>query len=389
LPKHHFTYIVLGLGGLGSGALYWLALRAGAEVLGIEQFELGHDKGGSHDHSRIIRLSYHTPQYVELAKAAYQAWAELEADANQKLILKTGGLDLFPAGGAIPMDDYVTSLRTAGVPFETLSAAETMRRWPQWHLPDDVQVLYQAESGIAPANTCTATHRRHAQMHGATLIENSPITNLQFSNNHYTVTAGGQTYTAEKLIIAAGAWSNHLLAHLGFKLPLTVTQEQLTYFQSPALAEFAPEHFPIWIWMDEPCFYGFPVYGEQAVKGAQDVGGREVTVETRTFEPDGAAYQRLANFFAKHLPRAHGPELFTKTCLYTLTPDRDFIIDAVPEHPNVFCAIGAAHDFKFSSVIGRVLSELAVDGNTAQDLAPFKINRPILQMENPPKSFMV
>lgn len=380
---------MLGLGGLGSGAVYWLSRRAGADVLGLEQFELGHDKGGSHDHSRIIRLSYHAPHYVELAKAAYQAWAELEADAGQRLILKTGGLDLFPAGGAIPMADYTHSMQAAGVPFETLSAAETMRRWPQWHLPDDVQVLYQAESGIAPANACTATHRQMARAHGATLIDNAPITNIQYTNNRYQVTANNETYTAEKLIITAGAWSNHLLAHFGIKLPLTVTQEQLTYFQSPALAEFAPERFPIWIWMDEPCFYGFPVYGEQAVKGAQDVGGREVTVETRTFTPDSAAYQRLAGFFAKHLPRAHGPELFTKTCLYTLTPDRDFIISALPEHPSVYCAIGAAHDFKFSSVIGRILSELVADGATPHNLAPYTITRPILQMENPPKSFMV
>lgn len=387
--KRNFTYIVLGLGGLGSAVAYWLARRAGTEVLGLEQFALGHDQGGSHDHSRIIRLSYHTPGYVELAKAAYQAWAELEADANERLILKTGGLDLFPAGGAIPMADYTGSLRAAGVPFELLDAAETMRRWPQWRLPDDVQVLYQAESGIAPANQCTAAHRRMAREHGATLIENVPITNIQFTHNHYHVTAGGQTYTAEKLIITAGAWSNHLLAHFGIKLPLTVTQEQLTYFATPYFNEFPPKRFPIWIWMDEPCYYGFPVYGERAVKGAQDVGGREVTVETRTFEPDAANFQRLANFFQQYLPRAHGPALYTKTCLYTLTPDRDFIIDALAEHPNVFCAIGAAHDFKFSSVIGRILSELAVDGETVHDLAPFKINRPILLLENPPQSFMV
>lgn len=380
---------MLGLGGLGSAAAYWLARRAGAEVLGLEQFALGHDKGGSHDHSRIIRLSYHTPYYVELAKAAYQAWAEVEADAGERLILKTGGLDLFPAGGAIPMKDYTGSLQAAGVLFELLDAAETMRRWPQWRLPDDVQVLYQAESGIAPANACTATHRRLARAHGATLIDNAPISQIQLSNHYYTITAGGQIYTAEKLIITAGAWSNHLLAHFGVKLPLTVTQEQLTYFATPHFNEFAPQHFPIWIWMDEPCFYGFPAYGERAVKGAQDVGGREVTVETRTFEPDETAYNRLANFFAKYLPRAHAPALYTKTCLYTLTPDRDFIIDALPEHPNAFYAIGAAHDFKFSSVIGRILSELAIDGATASDLTPFKITRPVLWMENPPKSFMV
>jgi len=387
--RRDYKYIVLGLGGLGSAAAYWVARRAGAEVLGLEQFELGHDRGGSHDHSRIIRLSYHTPGYVELAKSAYAAWAALEADANEELILKTGGLDLFPAGGAIPMADYTGSMAAAGVPFELLDAREAMRRWPQWRLGDDVQVLYQSESGIAPANKGTAAHRRMARKYGATLIPNAPITNIHLRGGEYEVTAGDHVYRGEKLILAAGAWSNQLLAHFALRLPLTITQEQLTYFQTPHLAEFLPERFPIWIWMDEPCYYGFPVYGEMAVKGAQDVGGAEVTAETRTFEPDAANEARLRAFFQRHLPNASGAVLYSKTCLYTLTPDRDFLIDSLPDHPNVWLAIGAAHDFKFSSLIGQSLSQLAIDGHSPHDLSAFKFDRPILHMANPPKSFMV
>jgi sarcosine oxidase len=387
--RRDYKYIVLGVGGLGSGAAYWLARRAGSEVLGLEQFEFGHERGGSHDHSRIIRLSYHTPGYVQLAKAAYEAWAALEADAAETLLLKTGGLDLFPQGGLIPYDDYANSLTACGVPFETLDAAETMRRWPQWRLPEEVRVLYQSESGIAPAHRGAAAHRRMAQAHGATLLDRSPISKIQFSNGEYEVEVNGRTFHCANLILTAGAWSNHLLAHFGLKLPLTVTQEQLTYFASPHLNEFAPERFPIWIWMDEPCFYGFPVYGEPGVKGAQDVGGDEVSAETRTFDPNPAVFQRLSAFFQKHLPRAHGPALLTKTCLYTLTPDRDFLIDALPGHPNVFIAIGAAHDFKFSSLIGRILSELTLDGATEHDLTAFKFARPILHMANPPRNFMV
>ncbi|MGQ0604105.1 MAG: N-methyl-L-tryptophan oxidase [Anaerolineales bacterium] len=387
--RRDYKYIVLGLGGLGSAAAYWLSRRTGSEVLGLEQFELGHDKGGSHDHSRIIRLSYHTPGYVQLAKAAYEAWAALEADSNEKLILKTGGLDIFPVGGVIPMADYTGSLAAADVPFELLNATETMRRWPQWRLPDNVQVLYQAESGIAPANKGTAAHRRLARELGATLLDQKPITAIQVTGDEYKVVAGGDTFRCEKLIVTAGAWSNQLLAHFGLHLPLTVTQEQLTYFQTPHLDEFLPERFPIWIWMDEPCFYGFPVYGEMAVKGAQDVGGREVTTKTRTFEPEAANAERLTGFFQKHLPKAHGPALYSKTCLYTLTPDRDFVVDSLPSQPDAFFAIGAAHDFKFSSLIGKILSDLALDGRTTHDLSPFKFDRPILQMVNPPRNFMV
>jgi len=132
--KRDYEYIVVGLGGLGLGALYWLARRAGGDVLGLEQFELGHTRGASQDHSRIIRLSYHTPGYVELAKQAYQAWAVVEDEAQEKLIVKTGGLDFAPREAAIPLSDYMDSLAACGVPFEHLDANEMMKRWPPLRL---------------------------------------------------------------------------------------------------------------------------------------------------------------------------------------------------------------------------------------------------------------
>jgi len=180
-----------------------------------------------------------------------------------------------------------------------------------------------------------------------------------------------------------------MLAHLGHKLPLTITQEQVTYYRSPKTEDFMPERFPIFIWMDEPCFYGFPVYGEQGIKVAQDVGGDEVTADSRTFDTNQATLQRTNEFVQRYIPDAFGNILYTKTCLYTLTPDRDFIVDRLPDHPNVYVAVGAAHAFKFASLIGKILSELAIDGKTASDISPFKVDRPILLEENPSKNFMV
>src|ERR1041385_3813487 len=141
--KREFEHIVIGLGGLGSAAAYWLSRRAGAEVLGLEQFELGHVRGESQDHSRIIRLSYHTPGYVRLAQQAYEAWHALEADAGEQLIIKTGGLDLWPPNAIIPMSDYTGSLEACGIPFEILNAQEIMRRFPQFQLADGIEGLYQ------------------------------------------------------------------------------------------------------------------------------------------------------------------------------------------------------------------------------------------------------
>ena len=387
--RTEYEYIVLGLGGIGSAAVYWLSRQQGRSVLGLEQFQIGHSRGESQDHSRIIRLSYHTPQYVELAKHAYKAWAALERDAQRKLILRTGGLDLGPEDGMIHLSDYSNSLKRAKVPFENLDAAEMMHRWPQWRLSKDIHGVYQDQSGIAPAARCNATHVRMARKHGAVLVDETPVKSIMADRNEVEVMTKEATYRCRKLVVAAGPWSNSVLANFGVTLPLTVTQEQVTYFAPHEPREFRPARFPVWIWMDEPCFYGFPIYGERGVKVGQDVGGKEVTAETRNFRTDTAALGRVKTFLKRYLPSTLGRRIYTKSCLYTLTPDRDFVIDTLPDYPNVSVAIGAGHGFKFASLIGRILSELAIQGKTTYDIRPFRIDRPILKEKNPKKNFMI
>ena len=187
--RHDWDVVVVGLGALGSAAA-WVLARAGARVLGLEQFELGHHRGASHDQARIIRRSYHTSAYVRLAGLAYQAWAELEWETEERLVVATGGLDLFPANSAIP-----------------------------------------------PAPTVDATFR------------------------------------AGRLLLCTDAWTGDLLVQLDIQLPLVVTQEQFSYFRPADPAPFAVGRFPVWIWMDAPSFYGFPVWPDRALKAAQDVGG--------------------------------------------------------------------------------------------------------------------
>jgi len=384
-----YEYIVLGLGGFGSAAAYWLARRAGAGVLGLEQFELGHVRGESQDHSRIIRLSYHEPHYVELAKHAYRAWAEVERDAGEQLVLKTGGLDLGPRESAISLDSYSGSMDAAGVPYERLDAGEIMRRWPQWRLDDDIHGLFQAEGGIAMAARGNAAHQRMARAHGATLLDRTPVDGIRPLDGEIEVLAGGRGYRCSRLVIAAGPWSNQALAPFGVHLPLRITQEQVTYFASPHADDFRPERFPVWIWMDDPCYYGFPVFGEPGPKVGQDAGGEETGANTRTFERDDAAFERVVRFLDHRLPSALGPVLYTRTCLYTLTPDRDFVLDTLPDRRDVAVAIGGGHGYKFASVIGRILADLAVEGRSAHDLTPFRIDRAILQLADPPRTYMV
>ena len=386
--KREFEYIVIGLGGIGSAAAYWLSRTAGSEVLGLEQFELGHVRGESQDHSRIIRLSYHKPEYVRLAKQAYEAWKSIEADSGQEIVIRTGGLDLWPTNAIIPMSDYTESLSACNVPYEILDHAEIQKRFPQFHLPDGTTGLFQSEGGIAAAARANFAHQKMARMNGALLKEHSSVRSIREIGGEYEVVLKDTAFRCKKLILTGGPWSNDLLSTFDIRLPLTITQEQVVYFVPRDLSKYTPEKFPVWIWMDEPCYYGFPVFGEQAIKAGQDVGGKEVTADTRTFETDPDAFARLSAFMKKMLPDIKNV-LYTKSCLYTLTPDRDFVIDSVGPRQNCFVAIGAGHAFKFASVIGKTLSELAINGSTEADLGLFKLDRPILKEINPAKSFMV
>lgn len=384
-----YDVIVLGLGALGSGAAYWSAKR-GARVLGLEQFEFGHARGSSHDWSRIIRLSYFSPLYVRLAKEAYAAWDALESDTGERVVFKTGGLDIGPREGAIPLSNYADSMKDCGVPFERLDAAEIRKRWPVWQIGDEIHGLFQPDSGIVAADRATAALRRAASEFGATLRERTAVSSIRETGGEIEIEADGERYRAAKLVIAAGGWTDRALAHFGVRIPFEVTKEQVLYFAPPDLSGFAFGRFPIWIWMDDPSFYGFPVFGEpDSVKVTQDAGGKQVDADTRGFEEDREMSARVTGFMEQYLPSAVGPVTRMKTCLYALTPDRDFIIDRLPGRPNVCIALGGGHAFKFASVIGRILSELALDGTTPSDIAGFEIDRPILRMADPPKTYMV
>lgn len=370
-------YIVIGLGALGSGAAYHLA-KAGHQVIGIEQFERGHERGASHDTSRILRHSYHTPGYVELTKHAYDDWQTLEDDSGQRLVTRVGGLDLFPDGSAIPMVDYTESLAAGGIDFEVLDAAAVQARWPQFALPDGTTGLYQARGSIVPAARGTAAMQAEARRHGAELLDNAPVTGIRdLGADGVEVSVGADTFRCRRLVVCADAWTNDVLAGIGYQAPLTTTLEQVTYFRPEQPERFGPDSMPLWIWMDDPCYYGFPTYGEPTVKAAEDCGGAVVTGDDRPFEPDPERLQRLTAFMAATFPGS-GPPVRSKTCLYTLTPDRDFMIGAVPGHEAVLVGVGAGHAFKFSPTIGRLLAELAATGHTGVDLEPFRLDREAL-----------
>jgi len=372
--------VVIGAGGLGS-ATAWQLARRGVDVMLLEQFAFGHSNGASHDTSRILRRSYHTPTYVRLAGEAYHDWAELETASGEQLVTITGGLDLFPPDAAIPAIDYTESLAACGVPFALYTAAEVSANWPALSLPAGTVALYQADTGMVPAGRSTRTMQRLARDHGARLRDNAPVTGLRDLGDGVEILAGDLVVRADRVVLTADAWTNDVLRHLGTTLPLTVLREQVTYFQPATPAMFGADRLPVWIWMDDPSFYGFPTYAEGGhtalVKAAQDCGGAPTTATTRSFEPDPVALHRLTGFLHRLLPGVGGPA-HTVTCLYTLTPDRDFVLSAVPGHPSVFIGLGAAHAFKFAPTFGRILADLATLGATTSPIDDFTMDRPAL-----------
>lgn len=380
--KTTYEYIVIGCGGIGSGAVYWLARKAGKEVLGLEQFRLGHDNGGSQDHSRIIRLSYHTPDYTALTPHTYAAWGEVEQESGVQLVYKTGGLDLGPSDDAAMerILSYARAMTEAGIPYEQLSAKEVMERYPQWQLDPDMIGLYQEDSGLVDPRKANQAHIALARAHGATVLDETRVIGIKPVGDGVEVQTTQGTFSCRRLVVAAASWTNQVLEHVGVQLPITVTQEQVSYFATPHLREFAPDRFPIWIWhgAERDCFYGFPVYGEVATKAGEDVGGVEVTPETRNYVRDERAHEELISFLQRRCPRSLGPILYTKTCLYDLTPDRDFIIDTLPEHPQISVVQGAAHGFKFASLLGKIMSEIATEGESQYPVGAFTLQRPAL-----------
>jgi sarcosine oxidase len=365
---------VVGLGALGSAAAWQLA-RRGLSVLGLERFELGHARGASHDTSRILRHSYHTPAYVRLTQEAYADWADLEDSSRQSLVSTVGGLDLFPPDPAISPTDYRESLSAVGIAHDVLSVADVQERWPQFLLPDGTLVLHQRDAAIVPAGRGTAVMQEQARRAGAELRDHSPVRAVRSTAAGVELETPAGPVSAGGLVVCADAWTNDVLASLGRTLPLEVTLEQVTYFAPPDPESFRPGRLPLWIWMDDPCFYGFPTYGEDTVKAAHDCGGPVVDPEDRTDEPDGGMRDELAAHMARMLPGS-GPHVRSVRCQYTLTPDRDFVMASLPEAPQVAVGLGAAHGFKFAPTFGRVLADLVTDGVTSSDVSDFGLDRP-------------
>lgn len=374
--------IVLGLGAMGSATAYQLA-RRGRSVLGLERFTPAHDQGSSHGQSRIIRLAYYEdPAYVPLLRRAYELWRELERAAGGPILALTGGLMVGEGAATEVVDGATRSAREHGLPHEILGPAEIRRRFPQFHAPDDAVALYETMGGVVFPEAAIGAHLRGAAAAGATLRFEEPALAWEAapSGEGVRVTTARGTYAAERLVIAAGAYAPALLADLG--LPLTVQRNVLYWFEPTRdQALFSPERCPIYIWdrAGFPAFYGFPALpgGPGGVKVAFHHHGPLVTPETIDREVRPAEVAEVRGWLAERMPALAGGRLLaTATCMYTLTPDQHFLLDAHPQHPQVLISSPCSgHGYKMASVVGELMADLAERGETRHPIAPFRLGR--------------
>ena len=293
--KSSYRYVVIGVGGIGSAATYWLSQRGlGSDVLALERFGLDHERGASRDHGRVIRYFYHRPEYVQMAPAGFAAWADVERAMGVQLVHMTGGVTLHPPGTVVPPDDYITALDACGVGYQVIDGAEVRRRWPQFRIDDDVVGVIQDDTGIVRADLANDTHVAGARANGATVLADTLVRDIVPVGDGYTVHTDEETYRYERVILAADAWTNDLLAPLGHRINLTVTEEQVAYYETSD--RFSIGQLPVWVWLDTETYYGLPSFADVPAKVSMDSGGPTVHPDERTFRRNEEYLQRTETF---------------------------------------------------------------------------------------------
>ncbi|CAF1067744.1 unnamed protein product [Rotaria sp. Silwood1] len=370
---------VVGLGGTGSAALRHLA-RSGHQVVGYEQFHIGHAHGSSHGESRLIRYTYPDLFYTQLVADAYQLWNELEKDAQEQLFVRCGGLYF---GHKDNPDIAATerSLIDAQLPYDRFNAEEIKLKYPAFKLQPDEVALYQQDSGFLRATRCVQANIRLAKAHGAIVHERTPVIEIVSSSENGKILvrcSSDDTIDEEfdRVIVTAGPWMNHLFKDLN--LPLRLTRQQIVYLNINDHEEYfqADGTFPVWIDSDAN-YYGFPSDGQiDGIKLASDNLGETITdLDAHRPPVDDVYIDQMRQYAEKRFPNLGKNVTHSQTCIYTNTPNADFIIDHVPGQPNVFLVSGCSgHGFKFTILLGKIIAMLAIgDEKYERDLNRFQI----------------
>jgi sarcosine oxidase len=370
-----FNTIVIGVGGMGSAACYQLAKR-GQRVLGLEQYDIPHDMGSSHGYTRIIRLAYYEhPSYVMLLKRAYELWDEIQRHAGEQIFYKTGSIDAGPADSWV----FKGSLRSSvehSLEHEVLTGQEMSARWPGYRLPHDIMGLYQPDGGFIVPERAIVSHVNAAMALGAEIHGREQVLGWEPRGDGVRVITDRAEYEADSLIFTGGAWSHDLLPFLkGLSIP---ERQVLAWLQPERPTLFQPSTFPVFnLLVEEGRFYGFPIFGVPGFKFGK-YHHFEESVDPYDYPREATLEdeEMLRDFAARYFPDAAGPTMTLKACMFINSPDNHFIIDLHPDYPQVSYATGfSGHGFKFASVIGEIMADLAERQQTRHDIGLFALDR--------------
>jgi len=357
VSSRRFDAIVVGVGGLGSAALYHLA-RRGRSVLGLERFDVPNELGSSHGITRIIRLAYYEdPSYVPLLRRSYELWRELETAAGEQLLHITGSLDAGPPGSFV-FEGSRRSCEEHGLEHEVMGAAELERRFPAYRVPVETLALFQPDGGFLLPERCIVAHVELAQALGAVVQARERVLSWEPTDDGVRVTSDRGVYEAERLVLTTGAWLGELAG-----LPVVAERQVLAWLQPLQPRLFAPERFPVFnLMVEEGRYYGFPVFGIPGFKfGRYHHLEEHGDPDALDREPRREDEEVLRAFASRYFPEGAGPTLTLKACLFENTPDEHFLLGLHPEHDQVVVAGGGSgHGFKFASVIGEIAAELAL-----------------------------
>jgi sarcosine oxidase len=373
--SRHYNTIVIGVGGMGSATCYELA-RRGQSVLGIEQFNIPHDQGSSHGYTRIIRLAYYEhPSYVMLLRRAYELWEEIERVSGEKLLYKVGSIDAGPADSWVFKGSFQSAV-DMGIDHEVLTGIELSRRFPGYRLPQEIMALYQKDGGFLTPERCVVSYVNAALAHGAEIHGRETVLGWEPQGDGVRVTTNRAVYTADALVFTAGSWNSQLMPWLH---GLATPELQVLIWMQPERPEyFRLDNFPVFnCLVDEGRFYGFPVFGVPGFKFGKyhhfEEQGRPHEIKREPLPEDE---EMLREFAARYFPHATGPTMTLKECMFTNAPDGHFIVDLHPEFPQVsFASACSGHGYKFASVIGEILADLAERQQSRHDLSLFALSR--------------
>jgi sarcosine oxidase len=370
-----YNAIVVGVGAAGSAAVYELAKR-GKRVLGLERFDIPHEMGSSHGHTRIIRLAYYEhPSYVMLLRRSYELWREIQNRVGEQLLHITGSIDAGPADSWV-FKGSLQSCLEHDLPHEVLTGRDMAARFPGYRLPFETMAVLQPEGGFLVPERCIVSYVTAAQALGADVRARERVLEWQPLGEGVRVTTDRDVYEADRLIVTAGAWNGALVDVLD---GLLEPERQVLAWLQPSRPEvFMPEQFPVFnLLVNEGRYYGFPIFRVPGFKFGRYHHLEEVVdPETVDREPTVEDEQVLREFAERYFPEGAGATMSLKSCMFTNTPDHHFIIDTHPRYPQVsFTSPCSGHGFKFASVIGEIMADLAERGETRHNIELFRLDR--------------